>query len=305
MKNLTLSIAVVAAAASMFPVSAQETVKTLYSGEEKTVTWDTPLSIDASQFAEGVNVGNYIYITFSKTSDVIEIKANGTWLPGSRLTNLGDNSTDFKAYITVDMLEALKTYGLEICGKEFTVKEVSICNDGFIMPEGAIWGGYFWVDNWNTLELFKTAFDKYDNQKYLDIYLSDDNGDNIGYFMKVLTKWEDPEAVWADNDQIIHTAKTATVDLSTINVKYALSDVNTLMIQSNPEGGNPYNITAVVLRPGISVVVDNVLSADESGEVNIYNLQGILVETAESLEKAKASLPTGIYIANGKKFAVR
>lgn len=95
MKKIVLFF--VAAVAALLSVSAQETVKTLYSGEPKEVTWESTLSIPADEFAEGVEVGNYIYITFSETTDVIEIKANGTWLPGSRFTSLGDNSTDFKA----------------------------------------------------------------------------------------------------------------------------------------------------------------------------------------------------------------
>lgn len=59
----TLSVAAVA----FLTVNAQETVKTLYSGDPKEVTWESTLSIPAADFAEGVNVGNYIYITFSIT----------------------------------------------------------------------------------------------------------------------------------------------------------------------------------------------------------------------------------------------
>lgn len=168
MKKILLGVALTIA--SLMPAPAQETVKKLYEGEAKEVTWASTLSIPADQFAEGVNVGDYIYITFSATTDVIEIKANGTWLPGSRFTALGDNSTDFRAYITADMLDALKEYGLEICGAKFTVTSVNICNDGFQMPEGAVWGGYFWVDSWNTLEIFKTAFAKYEGQRYISMY---------------------------------------------------------------------------------------------------------------------------------------
>lgn len=301
MKHFLPAIAVMMA--SFTYTSAQETVKTLYSGEPTTVTWENTLSIPADDFAEGVNEGDYIYITFSETTDVIEIKANGTWLPGSRLTNLGDNSTDFKAYITHDMLATLKEYGLEICGAKFTVTGVSICNDGFKMPEGAIWGGYFWVDNWNTLELFKTAFDTYDDQEYMDIYLSDDNNNFDGYFMKVLTKW-DPETLWADNAQIIHTPTVATVKLEDINVAESLADVNALMIQANPEGGNPFNITAIVLRNENASSVDNT-SDDLTHLTVIYNLQGTQVASNVTVSEAMTMLPSGIYIADGKKFFVR
>ena len=79
MKKFLLAAAV--ATASLMPLSAQETVKTLYDGEPVEVTWSNTLSVPADMFAEGVSVGDYIYVTFSQTSDVIEIKANGTWLP--------------------------------------------------------------------------------------------------------------------------------------------------------------------------------------------------------------------------------
>lgn len=299
-------LAALAATATLMPAAAQETVKTLYSGDPVAVTWENTLTIEPEYFAAEVEVGNYIYITFEATTDVIELKANGTWLPGTRLTTLGDNTPDMKAYITADMLEQLKAYGMEICGASFTVKEVSVCNDGFVMPEGAIWGGYFWVDNWNTLELFKTAFDNYAGQRWLDIYLSEDNGANTSYLMQVMTKFDTPDAVWAANDAITHEATRATVDLKDINVATALADVSTLLIQSNPEGGAPYNITAVVLRSetGATTSIDGIV-ADENAAVTVYNLQGMPVRRNIDRADATAGLPAGIYIVDGKKIAVK
>lgn len=303
MKKLLLTI--ITALIAAVPSIAQEIVKTLYDGDPKSVTWENTLIIPAEQFAENVKVGDYIYITFSQTSDVIEIKANGTWLPGSRYTNLGENTPDFKAYITKDMLDALKKYGLEICGASFTVTGVSICNDGFIMPEGAIWGGYFWVDNWNTLEIFKTAFSSYEGERYMDIYLSEDNGDYTGYFMKVLTKWE-PETVWANNDQITHTPKIATVDLQNIDVPASLADVNAVMIQGNKETGNPFNITAVVLRnENGSTGAVTIIESKPNSIVDVYNLHGEKLRSNIPEDSATDNLPSGLYIVGDKKVLVR
>lgn len=303
-KFLSTSLAIMAVAVS---ANAQETVKTLYAGEPVEVTWSNTLKIGAEDFQSEVKTGDYIYITFDKTTDVIELKADGTWLPGTLYKQLGENAVDYKAYITSDMLAKLQTYGLEICGASFTVKEVSVCNDGFNMPEGAIWGGYFWVENWNTMELFKTAFDNYAGQRYMDIYLSDDNGDNTGYFMKVLTQWDNTDKVWADNDAITHTAKCATVDLDKINVMESLADVNALMIQSNPEGGAPYNITAIVLRADndTSTGIDSVMVPAAAGVTDVYNIQGMLVRKGVKTETALEGLPAGIYIAGGRKVAVK
>ena len=301
-----LAIAAIAATVTLMPVAAQETVKTLYSGDPVSVTWADTMTIPAEEFSSDIKVGDYIDIRFDATTDVIELKANGTWLPGTRFTFLGDNTPELRTYITADMLAALRQHGMELCGAAFTVREVTVCNDGFSMPDGAIWGGFFWVENWNTLELFKTAFDSYDGQRYLDIYLSDDNGDNTGYFMKVLTAWDNPDAVWADNDKIQHGSRVATVDLQGIDVRSALADVNTLMIQSNPEGGSPYNITALALRAdnsGITGISDAVTDADTP--VSVYNLQGMVVKTAVSAADALSGLPAGLYIVNGKKTLVR
>jgi len=304
MKKLLLAAAV--ATATFIPSFAQETVKTLYSGEPVNVTWENTLKIDAADFSEGVSTGNYLYITFSTTTDVIEVKANGTWLPGSRFTFLGDNATDFRLYLTDAGLAAAKEYGIEICGADFTVKSVTVMNDGFSMPEGAIWGGYFWVESWNTLELFKTALANYAGERYMDIYLSADNGDNTSYFVKVLTAWENPDAILADNGDIEHLATKAVVDLKDIDIQTALTDVDKLMIQSNPEGGNPYNITAIALRAdnGTQSAISSVISGNDTF-VNVYNLQGMAVKTAVSAADATAGLPSGLYIVNGKKIYVK
>ncbi len=168
------------------------------------------------------------------------------------------------------------------------------------MPYGAVISGL----RTNTLELFKTAFDNYDGEQYMDIYLSDDTDGYDGYFMKVLTKWN-PETLWASNDQITHTPKMATVDLANIDVAQSLADVNTLMIQANPEGGNPFNITAIALRDKNGSSIDDITVSDTSVLSNIYNLQGTLVASGITADEAMTTLQPGIYIADGKKFMVR
>jgi hypothetical protein len=303
MKKFTLFSALILSAATL---PAQETVKALYSGDAYDVTWDHTLQVDASQFADGVAVGNFIQINLANATDVLEIKANGACLPGSCFKNI-NGATEYKAYITADMLDALKTYGLEICGASFTVTSVDVMDDGFNMPEGAVWGGYFWVDNWNTLELWKTAFNNYDGQRYLDIYLSADNGDYTGYFMKVMTAW-DEEGVVAGNDAIAHGTTIATVDLKDIDLLARLATSDRLMVQSNPEGGSAYNLTALVLRHDETSAVVTPAYSDLAtpASTTVYNLQGVPVLTnVTSAALLTSSLPAGLYIYNGRKYAVR
>ena len=296
------------AAALMLGTSALSaevtTVKQLYTGQPVAVTWANTLTIPAEDFAEDVKIGNYIFISLEDAKETIEIKANGTWLPGSRYCPI-ENATEFKAYITTGMLEALKTYGLEICGSSFTVKSVSVMDDGFVMPENAIWGGFFWIENWNTLEIWKTAFDNYNNEKYMTVNLSGDNGDNTGYFMKAMTSWAD-NGVWADNSAIDHQATYAAIDLQGINVKESLESTDRVMIQANPEGGNPFNITSVVLGNTSTSAIEtvNATQTDATFPASVYNLQGIHVTTVMSADEV-SSLPAGLYIINGKKHLVR
>ena len=310
MKNLL--IAALAATATAMSASADvTTVKTLFS-ESKAVTWENTLMIEGAEFENDVNVGDYILVNLENARETIEFKSNGTWLPGSAFTNI-EGKSEVKCYLTADGLATLKATGLELCGSSFTVTGVSVCNDGFQMPEGAVWGGYFWVDNWNTLEVWKTAFEKYDGQKYMVINISDDNGDNTGYFMKVLTRW-DPETDWFVNEKITkteHYAMCAFSDNSlgeeSWNMGGALEGINSVMFQANPEGGNPFNITSIVLTnddniwSGLSVVS----VAGDNAPVDVYSIDGRRVRTSIDASAALENLPAGLYISNGRKYIVK
>lgn len=300
-KTLLLGIGLCASLSMMADIT---TVKNVYSGPAHNVTWENTLTIPAEQFADGVNVGDYIRVDLSNATDVLELKADGTWLPGTLFRMIQD-ATEYKAYITKDMLSTLKQHGLEICGASFTVNSVDIMNDGFQMPEGAIWGGYFWIENWNTLELWKTAFDSYTDQDTLEVYLSEDNGDFSGYFMKVMTSWNEAD-IWANNDQIEKTPTKATISLKDINVKQALESTDRLMVQSNPEGGAPFNITALVLTGGFNTGISSPSDFEAApSDGVVYNLQGVALRKGVSEDEIQNLLPAGLYIINGKKVAVR
>lgn len=323
MKKLLLS-ASLAVVCGGFASAELTTVATVFEGNQ-TVGWDNTLFIEADQFAEA-SVGDFIYITFSNTTDVIELKSDGDWIPGSRYSWLGEGTPDYRCYLTQAGLNAIQADGLELCGANFTVTSVQICNDGFVMPEGAIWGGYFWIDEWSTLELWKTAFAAYDGEKYMVINLSDDNGDYDNYVMQVMTTWDNPETVIgnADKGNEVKTPEMTVIDLSDVDLYDLLSTSDRVMIQGNKEEGNPFNITSVVLtntnpldesddepgnEPGEEPGVDGVASIQVlNGTVNVYNLQGVMVKAAVNNSEALSNLPKGIYIvksANGIKKVVK
>ena len=299
MKKFLLTSATVAL--GLIPAFSQETVKTLYSGDPRNVTWENTLSFEASEFSD-VNVGDYIYITFSATTDVIELKADGTWLPGSRFSWLGEGMPDYKYYITADGLATLKEYGLELCGANFTVSGVSICNDGFVMPEGAVWGGFFWVDNWNTLEIFKTAFANYDGEKYMVINISDDNEDYADYVMQVMTAFDDESAVIgnAAKGNEVKTPSMTVIDLSEVNFASMVENNDKVLVQGNPEDGKPFNITSVVLTNVNPLDTDtdavDTLETSTDSTVCVYNLQGVCVKKSADAANALNGLPKGVYV---------
>lgn len=300
-----LFCAAVLAVASILSVAAQDVVKTLYSGDPVSVSWETPAYFGPDVFAEGVSVGNFINIKFSRTTDVIELKADGKWLPGSTFTVLGDNRADYRAYITADMLAALQTYGLEIVGKSFDYTAVEICNDGFNMPQGAIWGGFFWMDSWSTLEIRKTALANYKGQRWMDIYMDrSQDSDNTDYIINVRTSWND-DGIVAENPAIAKTPMKATVDLKNVNLAELLTKGDNLLVQCNKEGGHPFNLTAVALRYDESVTSVEAFADNDYSSRVIYNLQGVAVRTDCDIDEARQTLPAGIYIADGRKFVVR
>lgn len=298
MKKFTIS-AVATLLATLPAMADVETVKELYSGEDRNVTWENTLSFGAEDFAD-VNVGNFIYIEFAATTDVIELKTGGEKLPGSRYTNLGEGVENYSSYITEAGLAALKANGLELCGANFTVKSVSVRNDGFQMPAGAVWGGYFWIDSWNTLEIWKDAFAGYNGEKYLVVYLSEDNGENTDYIVNVLTNWGD-DGVIANNDKgnITKSADKAIIDLSDVDLSAMLETTDRVMVQGDPNGGNPFNFTAVALANDISTVVSNAEVAND--RVDVFNLQGVKVRSGVAASEALTDLPAGLYIVGNKK----
>lgn len=305
MKKLALATLMAATIAGTVMAEEPTLVKSLFTSEEgQTVTWESTLTIPAADFADvTIEPGNYLYITFSATTDVIELKANGEKLPGTLFTWLGEGKTDLKVYFTEDMISAVKANGVELCGASFSVTGVGIYSDGTTAPAGAVWCGYFWVDEWKTLEIFKEAFNNYNSERYLDIYLSGE-ADYDYYFIKVMTSWDDSGLI-AGNENIQHNPCKATIDLTEKGID--LSSVLTsdrMMIQMNPEGGAQFNICAVALRNDGETGVAEV-AAVESDVVNVYNMQGVVVARGVNKATATEGLPSGLYIVGDKKVLVK
>lgn len=118
MNRILLSALAVAAGAGTM------CAENLFTGNQE-VTWENTLSIEAEKFASAA-VGDELVVTIAEgATDVMELKADGQWLPGTILTRL-DGKTEVKAYLTDGMQAALKKYGLELCGPSFTVQSSTL-----------------------------------------------------------------------------------------------------------------------------------------------------------------------------------
>ena len=76
------------------------------------------------------------------------------------------------------------------------------------------------------------------------------------------------------------------------------------MLQFNPEGGAPFNVTSVSLKNSPSSGVATFKARPESS-VDVINMQGQVVRRGVSSAAALENLPAGLYIVDGKKICKR
>ena len=229
------------------------------------VDWSKTLTIEAAKFADA-QVGQKIVVEFKDaTGEVIELHTPG-------------------------MLACLKEHGMEICGKGFTATKVWYGDGKDKVDDNAVWTGYFWMDEWSTLEIAKTSFDgiNWSDYKAIRFYSQANRTD---YVINVLTKWDDGGKL-GDQTTMTMTTGYAELSLEGIDMTAKLADVDRLMVQCNKEGGNAFNFTDIVLVKKVSTGVHE-LSAYPSSNTSevIYNLAGQKVQNPGK----------GLYIVNGKK----
>ena len=255
------------------------------------VAWNNTLTIEAAQFAEA-QVGQKLVVDFTDaTGDVIELHSNGGMLPGTRYEHhLYADQDEMAVYITKGMLARLKESGLEICGAGFTATKVWYGDGKEGVDDNTVWTGYFWMDEWSTLEIAKTSFDGINWSDYKAIRFYSEAG-RTDYIINVLTKWGDGGKL-GDQGTMTMTNEYAELSLEGIDMAAKLADVNRLMVQCNKEGGDPFNFTAIVLVKSESTGISATLNKNEEIKNNhIFDLQGRRV----------ANPSKGLYIVNGKK----
>ena len=258
------------------------------------VNWDNTLTIEAAKFVDA-QVGQKIVIEFTDaTGEVIELHSNGGMLPGTRYEHhIYADQSSMEVFITPGMLARLKESGLEICGTGFTATKAWYGDGKDNVDDNTVWTGYFWMDEWSTLEVAKTSFDGINWSDYKAIrFYSEAN--RTDYVINVLTKWGDGGKL---GDQTTMTMKNDYAELNIENIDMAakLAEVDRLMVQCNKEGGDPFNFTAIVLVKKETTGINTLNVEREMLNGEVYNLAGQRVHNPRK----------GLYIVNGKKVMMK
>ena len=292
--------------------SAMVTAEIIWSPAEgqtdTVVTWEKTFTISKQSFAT-CQQGNLLKLTLNNATDVIELKSNGQKLPGSRFSNIA-GAKSYECYLTQAMLDTCKLYGMELCGASFGIKQIEILDGkaGNMKTGETIWTGYFWVDNWKTLELFKEALTAEDLSQYASMRIYHEGPEN-GFVLKLLANWDDAgkiaeigPSVSTENNPLQYKSEGGLnfveLDLTKVNPLTVINTVGSdrLMIQCSKEAQLPFNMTDIVLVPKQGTATTNYEMDMPSPSIKgIYDLLGRRVEAINS---------NGLYIVDGKKVMV-
>ena len=213
----------------------------------KHVSWsDGGLQIAADQFA-AAQPGNLIKVHFTDATDGIEFKVMNQFfdhLAGSREAAWISGDGAFEQFLTQTAVDSLKAYGLEIIGANFTCTKVELLESKTLKDGYTVWTGFFWADDWTTLELYYNGYAGVDWSKAtaLRIYSEANRSD---FVINIKENW-DPEGQIAD--QSVMNVGEGYMELPlTDELRNRLANAGHWMIQFNKEAGSPFNVTDIVL----------------------------------------------------------
>ena len=263
---------------------------------EHPVAWESTLNIGATQFA-GIKTGDKIVVEFKDaTGEVIELHSNGGMLPGTRYEHrVFAGESNIEVFATPAMIASLKQYGMEICGTGFTATKVWYGDGKGDIDANTVWSGFFWMDEWSTLEIAKTCFDGVDWSKYKAIRFISEAG-RTDYVMKICTTWDDGDKI-ADQSTMTKTNEYFELSLEGVDMATALASKNRLMIQCNKEGGEAFNFTQVQLiekEEATGVNAATTITEKATGEK--FDLLG---------RKIAQPVKGTLYIMDGKKYIAK
>lgn len=162
----------------------------------------------------------------------------------------GEQQVD--VFLTQDMINAIKSSDLRIYGDHMKVNRVELYDGkaGALKEGRTIWTGYFWMDNWSTMDLFIREM-SVDWSKYKEMIVYH-QANRTNYVINVRANWEDNVGIISDWSEHVHGTKyddRMVVDLTQVDIASILSSTGTdrLLVQGNKEGEDAFNITDIVL----------------------------------------------------------
>lgn len=262
----------------------------LFSGN-KHVSWDEGgIQIEAAKFVDA-KAGDKIVVSYTGAADGIEFKVMDDdfhRLPGTLAWKGIDGDGSFEQFLTPAAANQIKQNGLEIIGGNFTCTKIELQDGKGNVEDNTVWTGYFWMDEWSTLEIVKSSFDgiNWSDFKAIRFYSEANRTD---YAINIKVNWE-PDGHIADAGSMTMTNEYAELNLEGVDMPAFLAKDDRLMIQCNKEGGAPFNFTSVVLVKKETDGIKDITIKNKSTKV--YDLQG-----------RSASMNTkGLLISNGRKF---
>ena len=238
-------ISLVALLAALVAVNVNAT--DLWTGS-KHVSWDEGgIQIAATSFADA-KAGDKIVVNYTSASDGVEFKVMNQFfdhLAGSREAAWISGDGAFDQFLTQSAVDSLKAYGLEIIGANFTCSKVELLEGKAELKEGfTVWTGFFWADDWSTLELYWNGYAGVDFNyaTALRIYSEANRSD---FVINIKENWEEGGQI---ADQSAMSAGEGYMELPlTEDLRNRLANAGHWMIQFNKEAGNPFNVTDIVL----------------------------------------------------------
>ncbi len=255
----------------------------------KHVSWsEGGLQIAADQFA-AAQPGNLLKVHFTGATDGIEFKVMNEHfdhLAGSREAAWISGDGAFEQFLTQTAVDSLKAYGLEIIGANFTCTKVELLESKTLKEGFTVWTGFFWADNWTTLELYYNGYAGVDfsNATALRIYSEANRSD---FVINIKENW-DPEGQIAD--QTAMTPGDGYMELPlTDELRNRLANAGHWMIQFNKEDGAPFNVTDIVLVGNFPTAISN--TAVESEAVKCFeNGQFVIIKNGVKYNALGAQL---------------
>ena len=264
-------ISLLAIFATMFALNVSAT--DLFTGSHA-VTWDTPLNLEAAKFSEA-KAGDKIVVSNTDAADGIEFKVLDVWshLAGSREAAwIGGNGT-YEQFLTPNAVDSIKAHGLQIVGNHFTCTKVELL-DGKELKEGiSVWSGFFWADDWKTLELYAEGYNYVDFSNISALRIYSEAG-RTNYVIKVLSSWDEGGLI-AEKTNMTDGDGYAELAL-TDELRTKLSTAGHWMIQFDKQDGEAFNVTDVVLIPIQTAIINT--KADSKAVKLIENGQIVILK---------------------------